>query len=387
MKKINTIGVIAVALFFLLITMNFTHGGFRSNNSVILARSMTITSTIDGKVGNDLPEIGQKVNKNDLLVSLTNGRFDKSRLVDYQTQINFVNAEIQAYRSQQQEIEGLFQYYKKRANGYEKWMIKDTQLKKITQSNQLKEARKISEVNTQKAKRINALYTSKHVSNANVQQVNADAVIAKTQVEINATKLKRSQLLLDSITNNGVFFEDGETSYWEKMLDSIALRKLDISSKLLTLNSELSKLKIQESAEKTRIESSFSEDILSPFKGVVSSIYVSDQSNVSAGTSLLQILDCANPMVIIPIPEFNIGDFTVGMKVSITPIDSSRTISGRISYISSGPMLASDKTMMLQSDMTLNGNKAIVRIDDIDAYNKNSKTCDISRKATVVIHT
>jgi multidrug resistance efflux pump len=387
MKKINMVGVMATAILILLIIMNFTSGGFRSANSIILARSIMVTSTIDGKVDNKLPEIGQKVNKNDLLVSLLNGRIDKSRLVEYQSQMTYIKGEIEAAESQRKELDNLYTKYRQRADEYEKWMIKDTMLKKVEQSKQLKEAQKISEVNTQKADRFNKLYKNHHASNANVQQANADAIIAKTKVEITSTQLKRSQLLLDSISKNGVFFEDGEASYWEKMLDTINIRQLDSTTRLHSLRSELSKLKIQKVAEQSRIDSSFEEKLLAPFQGIVSSIYVNKDTNVSSGTSLLQILDCSNPVVIIPIPEHKIGDFSIGMKVSINPIDSNHTFTGKISYISSGPMLASDKSMFLQSDMTLNGNKAIVSIDDLAGYNRNARSCDISRKAIVVIHT
>jgi len=78
-------------------------------------------------------------------------------------------------------------------------------------------------------------------------------------------------------------------------------------------------------AEQSRIESSFEENILAPFQGVVSSIYVNKDTNVSSGVRLLQISDCSNPVVIVPVLEYDIGDFNVGMTVSSSPIDSNHT--------------------------------------------------------------
>jgi multidrug resistance efflux pump len=387
MRKFDIIGLISVLSLICVGIVNYTKSGYRSNNSIILARNMTLTSTIDGQVNNKLPKVGDVVTKDDLLVNLLNGRIDKSRLVDYKSQIVYLESEINSTKILQLELNKLYNHYAKKAEDYAMWLVKDTQLRNIENQKQLIEAQKIGEVKSTIAKRINKLYKNKHSSSADQQLASAEAHIAKTNVEINLTQIERRQLFLTSVENNGVFFDGGETSYWQKMVDSILIKKIDAGSRLSSLQAELRKLNVQVMAEQQRIDSSLNEKITAPFNGIISSIYVNQNTNVSSGTSLLQILDCSNPVVIIPIPDHKLGEFVVGMKVSVSPVDSDSVLHGKIDYISSGPMIASDKTMILQEDMTINGNKAIVSLENKENLQNSVQKCDISRKAIVVIHT
>lgn len=78
----------------------------------------------------------------------------------------------------------------------------------------------------------------------------------------------------------------------------------------------------------------------------------------------MQVLDCTRPMVVIPIPEHRMGEFTVGMKATVYPIDSTDAQVGKIIHISSAPQLGDDTSIQLEQSLTLHGIRAIVGFDD-----------------------
>lgn len=120
---------------------------------------------------------------------------------------------------------------------------------------------------------------------------------------------------------------------------------------------------------------------------MVNARYVTESTRVTSGTTLLQLLDCTHPVVIIPIPDNRTSEFSIGQRVTVYPVDSERTLPGSISYISSGPMIGSDTSIQIQQAVVLDGNRAIVSLDEDPAQGERTASCETSRKAVAVIHT
>lgn len=71
----------------------------------------------------------------------------------------------------------------------------------------------------------------------------------------------------------------------------------------------------------------------------------------------------------------------------VYPIDTDHALPGTISYISSGPLIGSDTSILIHREVTLEGNRAIVSLDEGQSLSESSQQCDTARKAVVVIHT
>ncbi len=71
-------------------TILSTKNGYTQANATIIARSIDITSTIDGKIENGQLIIGTKIKKNDALVTIRDTRIDRSLVTELKTKINYL---------------------------------------------------------------------------------------------------------------------------------------------------------------------------------------------------------------------------------------------------------------------------------------------------------
>jgi len=362
------------------------HNGIKLSNSSIVAHSLMISSTIDGQIVNTPPDAGTPINTDDLLVRVHNGRIDRSLLINLDSQIDFLQREITNAGIQETELELSITSYKEQASTYTKWMLKDVQLKNLENAKQLEVAQKYKKLKTDGMKRASKLFKKQYTSSVNLEIAETEAEIASKEVDMRRAQLDRSRLLLKTLKYDGVFFEDGDTSYWEKMADSMQAKLIDTRNQIFTLNSQLARVKAQSAEEQSRIDSSFAEAHLAPFDGIVSASFVTKGTRVVAGTNLMEVLDCANPVVIAPLPDHRIGEFFVGMVATIYPIDSDQVISGTVKYISSGPLIGHDSSLQIQQDLTLGGVRAIIEFDQKTSFQRENKTCEPAHKALVVVH-
>lgn len=386
MRRVDVI-LMAIGLLAALTWVVFTgKDGYKSSNATIVARSLSISATIDGQVDNHPPVVGTRVDSNDLLVRVHNNRIDKSRLVEYDTEIAFLKNEIKNIEQQQEEMSELLQTFQLKADAHAAWMLKDAKLRKKEAETQLQIARMNEQLKSDDVARAEKLYKLQHTSSALLKNAQAEADIAENQVDMNETMVERYSLLQSSLSKNGLFFENGDASYWDKMIDELTLRKLDNQNMQASLRASLARLQLQAKAEGDRIGSSIDEEHFAPFSGMINATYVTKNTRVTSGTSLLEVVDCANPIVIVPIPEHRIGEFAVGMKVTVKPVDTNQELSGAIKYISSGPLMGNDKTLQVQEDLTLRGVNAIVNLNDRQALDGGKATCKSAHQAVVVIH-
>ncbi|MCF6199099.1 MAG: HlyD family efflux transporter periplasmic adaptor subunit [Hyphomicrobiaceae bacterium] len=386
MRKIDVI-VLAVGILAAIGWVSYSgKDGFKGSNAMIVARSITIASTIDGQIDNQPPPVGSRVSSKQLLVHIQNNRIDRSRLVEFKSQIDYLQREIESAKGQQREVSTLLEQFKKRAKIYSRWMLSDIKLRRAVKQKRLDVAKKRSELRAREVNQAELLFRKKITSRVNVRVARTKAEIARNEVGLTEAQFQRASLLLRSLQSEGVFFENGDTSYWAKMVDTLNVRSLDNKSRIAQLEAQLVRTKLQEKVEGIRIKSSYTEEHRAPFRGIINASFVNKGSKVTSGTSLVQLLDCTQPVVIIPIPEHRIGAFSVGMKVSVYPIDSDDKLMGTIKYISSGALIGHDKTIQMQQNQLLNGNRAIVSLDHGIPDKEGKLSCETSRKAVVIIH-
>lgn len=387
MRKIDLIVLVIGAIGALAWMIISSKDGFKANSATIIARSISIASTIDGQVENDPPPAGKRVRSNDLLVRILNGRFDRSRLVEFESQIAFLETEIAGASAQQTELRSLLEKFERRAESYSQWMLKEVALKRIESNAALEIAKQRQELTANVVDRAAWLHEKKLASEANLQTAKTEAMVANSQVLLNEAQFQRNELLLKTLKRDGVFFEDGDASYWDKTVDTLQVSVFDNANKISTLKAQLIKVKTQTGVEHQRMSSSFAEEHRAPFNGMVNATFVTKGTRVTSGTNLYQILDCTQPFIIIPIPDNRVSEFSVGLRVTVYPTDTKQELPGTISYVTSGALIGSNTSIQVQQDLTLKGSRAVVILDDVNSLNDNLQSCETERKAVVVIHT
>lgn len=361
--------------------------GFKANSATIIARSISIASTIDGQVENNPPQAGKRVSSNDLLVRILNGRFDRSRLVEFESHIAFLETEIASASTQQTELNSQLEKFERRAKSYSQWMLKEVALKRAESNAALEIAKQRQKLTANVVDRAAWLHQKKLASEANLQTARTEALVANNQVLLNEAQFQRNELLLKTLKRDGVFFENGDASYWDKTVDTLQVSVFDNANKISTLKAQLIKVKTQVEVEQQRMNSSFAEEHRAPFNGMVNATFVTKGTRVSSGTNLYQILDCTQPIIIIPIPDNRVSEFSVGLRVTVYPTDTKQELPGTISYVTSGALIGSNTSIQVQQDLTLKGSRAVVILDDVNSLNDASQSCETERKAVVVIHT
>lgn len=387
MRKIDWTVLAVGALAALLWTAVSGRDGFKSSSAMIVARSISITSTIDGHVDNAPPEVGTRVSPTDLLVRIHNSRIDRGRLIDFDSEIEFLRQDIISAQRLQQDLDDLLQHYQAKAAAHADWIKSDIELRKQEKQQLLRIAEQTRKLKLDSAQRTAELYANKHVSSALLDTANAEAIIAASQVELSRMQIRRDQLLQRSLADNGAFFDNGDASYWDRMADEITLRQLDNLNNIATLTAQLERARAQAGVERARIGSTVQEEHRAPVGGLVNATYVSEGTRVTRGTNLLQVLDCANPIVIVPLPEHRIAEFEAGMQVTVYPVDTGDELPGKIEYISSGPIIGHDQTLLVQEDLTVRGVRAVVSFSGEQFRDDPDQPCQSAHRAVVVVHT
>ena len=360
--------------------------GYKANNATIVARSISVASTINGQVENNPPAVGQKVNAKDLLVRIHDGRFDRNKLVEFESRVVYLVSEIENVNEQQIKLQNLMQRFQTRAHSYANWMLNDAKLKQAEIFAHLEVARNRNSLKAKEVQRAAKLYGKKLTSEAKMQLARIEALIADKRLNLSKAQFSRSELMLKTLEVDGVFFENGDTSYWAKMVDTLNVRYIDNLAKLSTLKLQLEQARVQAKVEDERIKSSYAEEHRAPFSGMVNASYVTKGTKVTTGTRLFQILDCTQPVIIIPIPDNRISEFSVGLKVTVYPTDSTKALPGKISYVTSGALIGNDASIQIEQNLILRGNRAIVKLDR-DRSSGQLQSCETAGKAVVVIHT
>ncbi len=212
-------------------TILSTKNGYTQANATIIARSIDITSTIDGKIENGQLIIGTKIKKNDALVTIRDTRIDRSLVTELKTKINYLQSEIKNTENERKGLKKLLKGFQDRSAAYLKWLKNDLKLQNDIKKREHFVTSKKRRMMIEEVNRIQVLVNEKLISHVELQTARSKADIISNQEKVSRAELTRSQQLLKSVVNNDIASASGDASYWQKSIDSITLRILDNQKK------------------------------------------------------------------------------------------------------------------------------------------------------------
>jgi len=387
MRRIDLM-VLCCAAFFVVAWVIFSGlNGFKASGATIVTRSVFVSSTIDGQVTNNPPRAGDKVQAGSVLVSILDSRIDKSKLTEYESQVPFLTAEINNIANRQTQLRDELARAKQRAAAFSAWLLKEIEIKQAEAASNLEIARSTYVLKTDQVARIKQLQEKGLTTDIGVQTAKTEAVIAENELRISEAQMRRNQILSETLAKDEVFFESGDASYWDKMVDELSVRIVDNESMISTLSLQLEQVKRQAAVERSRVASSYVEEHRAPFDGVINTAMVTRDTRVTTGTNLYQILDCAKPIIIVPIPDNRLSEFEAGLSVTVYPTDTDEALEGRISYVTSGALIGADASIQIHDYLIMQGNRAIVELVSQPPRAEHSRSCEAQRTAIAVIHT
>lgn len=361
--------------------------GYTSRSARIIARTTSVESSISGLVVHAPPAVGTKVSARSLLATIQNDRIDRGRLVELQSQRDFLRSEIANVQRETGDLLTALGELESQSDSYRAWMADNLRLLRKQAYHDLKAAEERHALKVSEVDRARELHKKSHVSDAVLQDAKSNAVITRNQVEALRAGLSRIDLRLRSAKNTGILREDGETSYWDETMGAVRMRLLENQRKISTMRAQSIQFQTRTKAERERLENNFVEEHRAPFDGIINAVFVLGGEHVVLGAPLLEVLDCANPIAIVPIPENRFSDFWIGQRATVNPIDSDRLLAGTIQHISSGALIGRDTTIAANPDLALEGAKLIVAFENDSPEFASEDACDTARRAIVTIHT
>lgn len=362
-------------------------GGYTSRNAMIIARSTSVVSTIDGKIADVAATVGSKVTSGSPLVTVENDRIDRSRLTELQSQQVFLKSEIMTSEARGAEIEARLERFDAKASAYLAWMSKDLAIVRTKTLHELKAAEELYTVKAAEVEQMALLLQSSQISASLMEQAKSEAIIQQNEVLALEAELARVDLRVASVTSVGVLQENGNASYWEEVRDRMGMELLENRQQIATMTASLIQLEQQIAVERRRVGSTFAEDHTAKVDGVVNAVLTSKGERVIAGTNLVEVLDCARPIAIVSVPDHRFGDFFIGQKATIRPMDSDEQIPGAVQHVSSSALISRDTSIAASPDLQIGGNKVIVAFQNQERGPATTTLCDTARRAVVTIET
>lgn len=376
-------------LVFLWLTLS-DQGGYTSRSATIVARSTPIVSTIDGQVTFVTPAVGSKVTAGSLLATIQNNRIDRSHLTELLGKEAYLEWEVDGAEALSSELDMMKGQFAERADAYWNWTQKDLEiLRRQTESRFLaaKEthAQKLLEIERQKL-----LLEGSTVDDVVWGLQESEAAVALHEMQAIGAELDRIDLKIAASASSGVMAR--EANYWDEASDEIFLNVIESKQKVVSTRAQLHDIKEQISVEAERLQANFMEEHTVQFDGIVNAVLTNKDELIAAGTTMLEVLDCNNPIAIVSIPEHRFGEFFNGQKATIKPFDSDQELVGTVQHISSGPLISRDTSIAAHPDLALDGNKIIVAFDNTQETGFQNAafevpSCDTARRAVVTIET
>jgi len=387
MRKINVLFAVFVVLGLSAWLIASDWGGYTSRNAMIMTRSSSIVSTIDGEVVDVAVAVGSKVSAGSLLAIIQNDRIDRSRLTELRSRLEFLKSEVAVAEAQNVDLSDRIQRFSARALAYQNWITKDLKLTRRQIFHRLKAAETNVTARLAEVERTKALYRKSHVRLSALQKAKSNATVEQQRVDELKAELARIDLRIKSMKASGVLQENGNTSYWEAVGNTLELRLLDNRRQIATMTAKLTQIEAQILVEKERVGKTFAEEHRVQFDGIVNAVLASEGERVIAGANLIEVLDCANPIAIVSVPEHRFGDFHIGQKATIRPLDSKEKIIGAVQHISNEALIRRDTSIAAAPGPMASGNKVIVAFQNQARDATSSASCDTARRAAVTIET
>ncbi len=376
-----------VAAFGLVLFLFSTINGFTSKNAIVVSRGLTIKATIDGIVKATSPDVGTRITTGAALVTIENTRMDQSTIYELRAELEANTRRHELISNHIKDSSLLVAQYAQKSSSYTDWYTQDLRYTHQQQKLKLSTAQEESKLSEAAASRGILLSQSGHIVQRDLDRLERNAFIDKNKVELIKREIAQIENRLNILSSKGfIFSSDGNADYWTRMTDELQLDLMSQKNSMLDLELTIEKLNRRLEWESRNIANESREIHHSPFEGVINAVFSSKGDLVTAETPLLQILDCANPIAIVSVKESSLGNFSVGQRATITPIDTSQTYHGYVQYISNGPLISQDISLAIPSDVSQDGSKIIVAFDRDPDININ-KSCDAARRAVVSIDT
>ncbi|WP_207462678.1 HlyD family efflux transporter periplasmic adaptor subunit [Azospirillum sp. SYSU D00513] len=363
--------------------------GYTSLDGTVNARFATLSTPIEGMVGNTPPKVGTPVAKDGFLLSVRNERVDRSTLVQLTAELNTTRDRLQALTNQEAEMRRLQVDLRERLEAYRQatMLVLEQEIAVQRQRIGINEARTTE--TRGELMRKQRLQTGGLVPESEIERTLAAQLVASGEADLAREELERLERQLEAV-RQGVFVGDGrnDVPYSRQRIDELAIALMDIEARRKEQRAHLDKLEKLIAHEEERLLGLEAVEMRMPFDGVVWRNNVVSGSNTVVGTELMRLLDCSDLFVDILVAEVDYDEIFPGRPAEIRLLGRGEALTGAVQSVRGSAADVEEMTLAASPPQSKGRDARIrVRLDPSPLSTDYENFCQIGRTAQVRFET
>lgn len=289
---------------------------YRSINAVVSGRLTYFLAPVEGRVVGQVPDVGDWVDAQDMLVHLRNFRLNHGVLFELITEHDSLESRVSALDKQMALARGYFDDFQARTAEWQHAAIEALD-GEYTQVDYEKKAAMARETALQaQLSRVQSLLASGHTTQKELDDTTADLEWQRNEIQSLAAKLDYLHILRGQI-EEGVFVASSRfgTPYYEQRGDELKIRLLDLQAQKIEAEARMKRISKQIEKEQARLDQEGEAIIKASFEGVVWEVNASSDREMLLGEELLSLLDCNSTFLDVLVPERRYEDIRIGDEI------------------------------------------------------------------------
>jgi len=356
---------------------------FSSVEAVVNARLVTLRAPIEGRIaGADFaPTIGAMVPKGQVMVRISNGRADRTRLDDLQRQVDQAESDRPAVAMRLARLKEIYEQISHQARAFQAGRIRELE-ERVMDLKAQASATDASEFEAASTlSRTRALAESGYQTTVAVERAERDAKVAAQTRQSLDHRLFASVVELEAARRGeyvGDSYNDRPSSL--QHADELSVRIAETEAELNSRQQRIASLRAALDAEASRYLELSNAELSSPTNAQVWEMLVSPGEEVRKGQDLLRLLDCSGAIVTATVRESVFNRLRLGDKAQFRLSGQPGRYDGTIVRMS-GSAAPSDNLAIQQTGLSSGGYRIAVSVPDIA-----STQCGVGRTGTVVFN-
>jgi multidrug resistance efflux pump len=352
-----------------------------SVEAVVNARLVSLRAPIEGRVESAdlLPALGAAAPKGRLMLRISNGRADRTRMDDLQRLVDQAESERPVIAKRLVRLKEIYQQVSQQARAFQAGRIRELEARILDLKAQASasEAAEFEAAST--LKRTQALAASGYQTTVAVERAERDATVAAQNQKSLSHRLFAVGVELEG-ARRGEFVGDSYNDRPSSLqhADEISIRVAETESEIDARDQRLAKLRSALDVEASRYSELSNAVMSSPSNALVWEVLVSPGEEVRKGQDLMRLLDCSDVVVSVTVRESVFNQLQIGDHAQFRFSGQSRRYDGTIVRMS-GSAVPADNLAIQTTGATSGGYRIAVSVPDLAATQ-----CSVGRSGTVV---
>jgi multidrug resistance efflux pump len=355
-----------------------------SGDAVVSAYVASVRTPIDGMLNGMSVMPGERVAEGSVLGHVENPRVDQQRLQSLRDTEELARNGTTALAEQLDELEAQRRKLLAHARAYGEAVTARLRSRTMEAERLLAAKRAALDESTLELRRARLLHDNGIVSNAELERMTTQFDVAVHEEVAQRASLTALRLEAEA-ASRGVLIEPGinDAAYSRQRADEVELRLSEVKRALVELESQSRQAESNLANETQRSDLMHHADLVSPIDGIVWKMETLNGEQVTAGESLIEIVECNQQFVLVDLPQDRVPELAFGQLARFRLSGEAVERTGRLLSLVENPKKQVDRKLAALPDAGAAGSQTTVRL----SLEPEPETCSIGRTARVLLPT